>query len=104
MHILFHSKGDLHSNLIIKHHVSYLDHVINEKPYPHLFSAIKKQISHCNALEHLESSGTKAFMNKPIVHKLCEGGGGGEQRNRHLKMNGPVVCRLCEGGNRETDP
>ena len=43
------------------------DYVINEKPSPCFISAIEKQISRCNALEHLESSGTTDFMNGPIV-------------------------------------
>ena len=35
---------------------------------------IKKQSSRGYASEHLESPGTKFFMNGPIVHKLCVGG------------------------------
>ena len=29
-------------------------------------------MSRCNAVEHLESSGTKGFMNRPIVCKSCD--------------------------------
>ena len=32
------------------------DCITNKKPYQCLYSAIEKEISHCNALEHLESS------------------------------------------------
>ena len=35
---------------------------------------IEKQSSHGQALEYLDSSGSKAFMNGPIVRKLCVGG------------------------------
>ena len=54
-------------------------------PYPRLFSAIVKQIGHCNALKHLKSSGTKVCMDilyaSYVLHMLGEegevGGGGG---------------------------
>ena len=35
---------------------------------------LEKHTSCCKALEHLESSGIKAFMIGPISCKLCDGG------------------------------
>ena len=45
-----------------------------------LFHRIEKQISRRRSLEHLESSGTKVYMNGPVVHKVCEG------RNRETEI------------------
>ena len=49
--------------------LSEINCVIEEKPYPWLFRNCETELFGCA----LEYSGTKIFMNGPIVCKLCEG-------------------------------
>ena len=49
------------------------DCIIDAMPHPRHFSATKKQIGRCKALEHLKSFGIKFIKNGRVVCKLCEG-------------------------------
>ena len=64
--------ASLNSNYITAHEQTRLCHQQATLPTP-FFPAIEKQVHLCNAMEHLESSGTKVFMNGPIVCNLKGG-------------------------------